>query len=44
MNLSMGAPDFIGRGEGLVDFHDGSIHSDLLNDLTGNINIILGQQ
>lgn len=44
INLCVGAPGIIGRPKSLVDFHDGSIHGNLLNDLTGNIDIILGQQ
>lgn len=43
-NLRMGAPGFIGRPKRLVNLHDGSIHGNLLNNLTGNIDIVLGQQ
>jgi hypothetical protein len=43
-NLRMGAPDFIGRSKGFIDLHDGSVHGNLLDNLTGDINVILGQQ
>ena len=43
-NLRVGSPDFIGGSKSLVNFNNGPIHGDLLNDLTGDINIILGQQ
>ena len=42
-NLCMGTPDFIGRSKSLIDLHDGSIHGNLLNDLAGDIDIILGE-
>jgi len=43
-NLGMGTPGFIGRSESLINLHDSSIHGSLLDNLTGNVDIILGQQ
>jgi len=42
-NLNVGTPGFIGRSESFVDLHNGSIHGGLLNDLTSNVGIVLGQ-
>jgi hypothetical protein len=38
----MGTPDFVGGGKGFIDLHHSSIHGDLLDDLTGDVDIILG--
>jgi hypothetical protein len=40
----MGVSGFVGRAKGLVNLHNSPIHGDLLNDLTGDIDIILGQE
>ena len=44
LRMRMRAPDFISGSKGLVDLHNGSIHGDLLDDLTSDLDIILGQQ
>jgi len=43
-NLRMGTPDFVCRSKSLVNLHNGSVHGDLLDNLTGDIHIILGQK
>lgn len=43
-NLRMGTPGFVGRGKGFVNFHNGSIHGNLLDDLASDIDVVLGQQ
>lgn len=40
-DLCMSTPNFISRGKSLVNFHNGSIHGNLLDDLAGDIDVIL---
>jgi hypothetical protein len=40
-NLRMGAPYFISGGKSFVNLHNGPIHCNLLDDLAGEIDVIL---